>query len=277
MSAGYRSSASSGGSQFTTTASVPVPTGAIADDVVLAFLTRWSGGGFPAITAPSGFQQITLVTVGQNEFSAWWKRLSGSDSGPYVFSWDGSLIWNHADAVALTGVPTTGNPVDDFATANNSGSIYPDVTVTASDAADLLIWHGSSQSVGTHTPPTGFTEVVDAETDATAYRTAGATGDHTATGATSTATNPNIAFLAAVLAAPVGQTITLSIADAVVTTDTTARTHTLVLDDAVGATDIATVSSGSSAVRHADLSAQNRLAAAVATPGRLSAALEEQP
>lgn len=182
------------------------PTGSADNDILIAFLFIESD---TAITAPSGwsntFNGTTMLMECNNasgacRMYAYWIRRSGVPA----------LVWSHASAfrelviVGYSGAITTGDPwsfgtsaVRDDLTANT----YPAVSGTTAVANEMLIWGGGNFQGGTAgTPPTGFTERVDSNGNASdievaekAQAAAGATGS--ITGASYTGSNSTTGVL----------------------------------------------------------------------------------
>lgn len=196
MAVAYRSS-STAGDEFQGSSRAPaVPAGAAAGDVVIVFVERW--GGNPAITAPSGFADWgTTYTSGDaaSNIHVFWKRLTGADTGSYTFSWTGTL-WSHAQAICMTGVIASGTPIEAANGWAGTAGTYGSTSVTTATIPGL-IWKTYNDSSGTHTPPTGFTEVQDNDCGSLAYRIGTATGSQTASGGTVTSSSPATAVLIA--------------------------------------------------------------------------------
>lgn len=143
-----------------TTAAVAVPAGAQANDVVLAHLWKVSAA---AVTPPAGFTEctnspISTVTNGVHSQHVFWKRLTGSDSGTYSFSWTGSTT-REGVACLYRGCVTTGDPTEINNAAQDSSSTAPTPAVSGTTGgADRLLTIGFTKfNTGTLTPPTGFT------------------------------------------------------------------------------------------------------------------------
>ncbi|MGD9989301.1 hypothetical protein [Pseudonocardia sp.] len=180
MAVAYRSSSLTGTSDsFVTSLNIPVPSGAAAGDIALCSVGRWESAN-PAITAPSGFTQITQVVSGNNKIALFWKRLTGADSGSYTFSWTGQQ-WSLGQAMLVTGVLASGDPVDAFSGLAASGTTYPGTSVNATDA-DFLALFAYNETSGAGTPPTNFTEVQDANNLKSNYRVLTASGTYSGSG-----------------------------------------------------------------------------------------------
>lgn len=208
MAVGYRSSSHTGNDAEASSRAPAVPAGAAAGDVVVVKLSRW--GGNPTVTAPSGFTQYPTMFPsgdGAGVIRIYWKRLTASDAGSYTFSWTGAL-WSHAHAVCFTGVISTGDPIEDVdgwaGTAGTFGSVSNE-TVTIPG----LFWTTYNDSNGTHSPPTGFTEIIDNDCGSSAYRIAAATGTQTASGGSVTSSSPASAVLVSLKPEASGSTGTI--------------------------------------------------------------------
>lgn len=168
------------------TAAVAVPSGVTAGQVILVHLYKESTA---TVTPPSGFTELTpapFTTSSVHTHHVFWKRATGSDSGTYSFTWSGSTF-REAVAIRYTGCATSGVPVDVFNTAARStnGTVTPAVSLTTTGADRLLEWAGSNFNAGSWTPPSGFTERVDAagclSVATLGQSTAGSTGSVTGT------------------------------------------------------------------------------------------------
>lgn len=195
MAVSYRSSSNSGNSSEVSSATASVPSGAATNDIMLAFLARW-GGGNPAVTAPSGFtlNSQALSDDSQAKINIYWKRLTGSDAGTYAFSWSGAM-WTTLHVICLTGGITSGDPILGVNTWKGEAGTFGATSLTLSDAGAGLVWNCYNDSGSAHTPPTGFTKVIDNDCAASAYRIPGATGTHTASGASVTTASSSAAIL----------------------------------------------------------------------------------
>lgn len=173
-----------------------VPTGAAANDIAVVYLGQWNAGGVtPTVTPPSGFTQKggnwTNTGDGFARNSIWWKRLTGSDSGTYSFSYSASF-WTTAECAIFRGCITSGDPWDAVATplAASWTTTIDSISLTTTDAGAALVWCVYNDSGGTHTPPTGFTEAADNDCGSMAYQVLSSAGSQTASsGTVSTATS----------------------------------------------------------------------------------------
>jgi hypothetical protein len=194
MPVGYRSSTNTGNDQLISALSPAVPSGAAADDVVIAIVTRW-GGTNPAVTAPAGFSSVgTQATIGDAKMDIYWKRLTGTDTGTYDFSW-GTAMWSHVHCFCMTGVKMSGDPIGaNISTWTGTADTYGTTQLTTSFAPGL-VWSAYNDSGGTHTPPTGFTEVIDFDSGTAAYHIPGSAGTYSASNGSVTSSSNAIAAL----------------------------------------------------------------------------------
>lgn len=197
MAVAYRSSTSTGVSDsLVSSINVPVPSGAASNDIALVALEMWESTN-PTVTAPSGFTLITTVVSGSQKLKVFWKRLTGSDTGNYAFSWSGSQ-WTIGHCILFTGAKTSGDPIGtNWNTATSaSGTSVPSTSVTVAFQPGLCHFCANENSA-THTAPTNFTEVQESNYLSTNYRIPGSTGTFTASGGTLSASTLSLAFLAA--------------------------------------------------------------------------------
>ena len=196
MAVAYRSSSHTGDDQNVSALSPAVPAGAAAGDVVVAVLSRWGGSG--AVTPPAGFTDWgTAYLSGDSaaNLRIYWKRLTGSDAGTYAFSWVGST-WSHMHVLCFSGVVASGTPIEDVDAWSGTAGTFGSISNTTATIPGL-IWSTYNDSNGTHTPPTGFTEVIDQDCGSAAYRIGTATGTQTASGGSVTSSSPSAAILIA--------------------------------------------------------------------------------
>jgi len=192
----YRSSSNTGNDSNVSSQAPAVPAGAVAGDVVVVVLSRW--GNTSAVTAPAGFTDWgTAYLSGDSaaNIRIYWKRLTGSDSGTYTFSWTGSA-WSHAHVFCHSGRVATGNPIEAVNGWSGTAGSFGSTAVTTATIPDL-IWSTYNDSNGTHTPPTGYTEVADFDSGSAAYKIGTATGSQTASGGSVTSSSPSAAILIA--------------------------------------------------------------------------------
>lgn len=193
------------------TVAIPVPSGASAGDIVVAYVGTWNS--LSVVSPPSGFTLIAAIDSGggaPTRVLAYWKRLTGSDAGTYDFT--NALEWANGGAICLVGGLASGDPVADFATGTAFSATYPNLAVDA-DADSGLAWVSYNESGdGTHDPPDGYTGIQAQDYGMAAWDIAESTGTHTATGATAGASMQLAAILVAIApeAAGAGSTIELS-------------------------------------------------------------------
>lgn len=170
-----------------------VPASVAAGDIIVAVLFI-DGSTVTVSGLPTGFAHAegSPVIQGsgatQHSLNVMWKRATGADTGTYDFTLSGS-IYRAGAALRYTGAAATGNPWDSptsTATDPTATTTTPAVNVTTAGPDRLLIFAGSDWSGGAWTPPTSFTERMDAgdevHTAADLVQTAaGASGNVSAT------------------------------------------------------------------------------------------------
>jgi hypothetical protein len=169
-----------------TTAAIAVPTGAAADEVMLAFIYIEST---TAITPPSGFTLVDRASntgAGANDLAVYWKRCTGADSGTYSFSFSSS--YREAACCRFSGCITSGNPYDvvgKAAASSSPGGVTPASSNTTTVVDTLQVFAATNFNGSPWTPPTSYTERVDSSADLTvatlAQAAIGASGSITAT------------------------------------------------------------------------------------------------
>lgn len=183
---------------------VPVPSGAAADDVAIVSISRWQNPtSNPAITAPANFTQFATANTPDNELKVhlFWKRLTSSETGSWSFTWTGTQ-WTDATAHLVTGAIKTGSPIVASNASSASTSAVASTSVTTIDDDSLLLWIVNNDTDSTVTPPSGFTETRDLPYHHSAYRIAGAAGTHAASGGTLSVATDHIAMLVAISPEP---------------------------------------------------------------------------
>lgn len=188
---GYRNSSHTGDDAFTNSRSPAVPVGSVQHDVVVVFLSRWQNAT-ATVSMPTGFTRLPFQALsgdGVARIDAFWKRLTGTDTGSYTFSWAGSS-WCSAEAMSLFGVLRSGDPVNGrWSTWAGTAGTFGATSLVTDTIIPGLVWNCYNDSTGTHAPPTGFTETVDVANGSMAYMLPAAAGTHTASGATVTSSS----------------------------------------------------------------------------------------
>jgi hypothetical protein len=209
MAVAYVNGTDTGNAVDVSSRAVNVPAGAAAGHIAVVYLGQWQSGSTPTVTAPSGFaQKGAQWTSADNgaKSSIWWKRLTGSGdvSGTYSFSWGGTY-WTTVQCALFSGCISSGDPWDAVATPTTGtwGSIAT-ISVTSTDANGGLFWAVYNDSAGSHTPPTGFTEIADNDSGSCAYRIPGSSGSQSASSASITSSSNAGQWLGALLSEPVG-------------------------------------------------------------------------
>lgn len=205
MAVAYRSSSATGSSDaLVSSVNVPVPSGAAANDIAIVAIEQFESFG-AAITPASGFTEKLTVEDGVERMKVFWKRLTGSDSGSYTFSWSGS-IYTMAHCILMTGAKTSGDPFgsNTNTASTSSGTSIPSTSVTTSYQPGLVHFVANANTAS-QTPPSSYTEVQDGDYLHTNYRIPGSTGTHSTSGGSLSATTTIVAALLAVEPASSGQ------------------------------------------------------------------------
>lgn len=222
-----------------TSSPVPVPAGVAVGDVVVLHYYTEDGSG--TLTFPSGFTvKADLIATNHRQTVAW-KRATAADTGTYAIG-NSNSNWSEAVAIRYTGCVTTGDPFDGtVGTATGTAATSPAVSTTTATADTLLVWSATNFNGGAWTPPTSFTERVDAGSDlsvATLGKPATGTSG-TVTGTCAGGAAQSTAFIGALIPA-VTSTPSPSFTDSGGSTDsvTAVTTRLRVIDDGVGSTDV---------------------------------------
>lgn len=151
----------------TSPAAVPVPTGVVANSIILVGIYVEPSG--QSITPlPSGFAEApdspaTVTGTQPHALHMYWKRATGADSGTYDFTMAGNTF-RGAFAMRIDNAVTSGNPFDVTNSAvltTTTGNDTPAVTDTTTDTNRLWVWAGTNFNGGNCTTVTGFTERLD--------------------------------------------------------------------------------------------------------------------
>lgn len=167
----YRDSTTNGATS-NTTSSVTIPTGVVANDIIILSQSRDSTGALG--TWPAGFTEIlnvALSVVDTQRVGVAWKRASGSESGTYTCGAAAGTDFV-LQAFAFSGRDTGNPPVlssttNDAANAIGAGLAITAPSVTALAGDDLLYLCLPDTSTGDNSvataPPSGYTEAEDQE------------------------------------------------------------------------------------------------------------------
>lgn len=244
----YVDTANSGADTFASSRANTKPAGVATGDIAVFYLGRWQSGGgaFPAVTPPSGAVLLDTLAVSELQLLVYAKYVQAGDS-TYTFSWTGSIwggLWSEyftgraasLDLSTLARQGTTGS-----GTAITSRSVTAAIGDDLSWGVDCHMYNGGE----THTPPTSFTEIYDAEYGSAAHRDNVTSGTQTASGATISASQNFAVHLVALPAAGGGgSNLTQTPTDAEGLTDTAAAAVGKVFADSEGLTDGAALGTG---------------------------------
>jgi MSHA biogenesis protein MshQ len=145
------------------TLTLDVPSGTIADDVMIASVAVRPDT--MNITAPAGWTLIRLLTQGggsSNRLATYYRVADGSEPASYTWTFTGGTHAGAVGGIATFSGVDTATPIDDEAgqaTAADTDHIAPSVTTTANGGM-LVTIHEFSSAV-TWTSPGGMSEAVD--------------------------------------------------------------------------------------------------------------------
>lgn len=208
-------------------ASIAVPSGVAANDIILAFLTVQLGPSAPpAVTGiPSGFTEAasspasSAVSTDLQDWHVYWKRATAADAGTYDFTMASAPQWRTGFALRYTGCVTSGNPIDAAVGAGNSATSlnFPNTSLTTLGPDRLVVWTGGAWDGFACTQPSGFTIDAQGVTNNTSagmcitsksQAVAGSTG--TLSASFSSGTLPKSVWLGALLPATAGASTSTS-------------------------------------------------------------------
>lgn len=202
MAVTFRSSSNTGNDANTTSKAPAVPAGAAIGDVMVAVLSRWTTAT-AFTTVPTGFTDwgtTYLSGDSQANVHVFWKRLTGADTGTYTWAWTaGGNDWSHCHVFCFSGCVASGVPIEAANGWAGTAGTYGSTSVTTATQPGL-IWSTYNDTSGTHTPPTGFTEVIDFDSGSGAWLVPGTTGTQTASGGSVTSSSSAAAVLIALQA-----------------------------------------------------------------------------
>jgi hypothetical protein len=144
------------------TTTVAYPSGLQNGDVAILFVAvDTTGGG--TVTDPAGFTQIQTASMlpGQR-FVAWWKRLTGTETGNIAVSFTvGTGVNNTSVCLAIyRGCVSTGTPVEDsgwITQGTSTGWTGTGTRNIANPDRTLVHCYNLNRSTATITPDTGYT------------------------------------------------------------------------------------------------------------------------
>lgn len=154
-------SGSSLGYTATTSAAVPVPTGAASQDIAIVDLFYETGGA--TITPPTGFTLDATITRPATvlwKHDRFWKRLTGADTGSYTFGL--SVSQQVMIGCGLySGRVASGSPFDvatvTGASAGTSMVACPSISITPVTTGVDLVYGNMNYHAGGGTAPAGWT------------------------------------------------------------------------------------------------------------------------
>jgi hypothetical protein len=188
-----------------TSAAVAAPGGVVSGAVVAVGI--FLDGSAQTITPPAGwaYAENTPVDVsgGSHGLHVFWHRASGSEAGPYTFTWSSSTF-RSGFAVRIDNVVASGTPFDSptgVAQDNTNSTTTPAVSTTSLGPERLDGFFGTNWSGGNWTAPSGFTKHQEGAEQvivfcSKSHPTEGSTGSLTAT---CTGSDKRTAFVGALI------------------------------------------------------------------------------
>jgi hypothetical protein len=246
----FRSSSGLSGAT-STSAAIPVPTGAAVDDIAVVGVYKENTNAIG--TVPSGFTlKASMTTSGASRGTlyVYWKRLTAADSGTYTFGWSGGGANTfRAGACALfSGCITTGDPFDGTVGTAESTTTVATLNVSTSptgSGGDAIGFWTNFTGGNSYTPPTNYTERQDLDVICLDTRDAVASGSTGSISATSIISGFQKAFLGVLAAASSGTTGTAAPTEA---NDTSSASGQLGYSGTSAATEAADTSSATGTV-----------------------------
>lgn len=154
---GANSSSASG-----TSVAVAAPASVVNLSVVVVGI--FLDGAAQTVTPPAGWSEAENSPIDVSPTShglhVFWHRASGSEAGPYTFSWTSST-YRSTFAARIDNAVTSGTPFDsptNSAMDSASATTSPAVSTTSLGADRLDIYWSTNWSGGTWTAPSGFTK-----------------------------------------------------------------------------------------------------------------------
>jgi hypothetical protein len=145
---------------------IPVPSGVVARDIIVAALFVYQPSGTITITPPDtswASLQGSPLELTDTLWCVFWKRATASDSGNYSFVVDGTYAFSTGQATSYVGCSTSGNPFDAIDTAVDQSAAnmpIPAVELTTTRPNELLLWiYCNNAQVGVNVPIGFHTDV----------------------------------------------------------------------------------------------------------------------
>lgn len=185
----FRSSA--GPTTYTTTTSAigNKPSGVVNGDLLVAIIVAEAGTSVSAV--PSGWTNQHTGSAFTRGMTVCWKVAASEGS-----SWTWTMTSSESGSVTVLAYTNPqASPYDTKGAGSGSSTAPSAASITTAQANELAVWISLyNGSTVTTTPPSGFTERIDATSSTNSaievcdnvYTAAGATGAQTGTGSTST-------------------------------------------------------------------------------------------
>lgn len=221
----HQTSTTLAGAFRSTSATISVPSGVAAGDIIEIFVYRED---LADTVASSGFTSKAIATADDHRLHLLYKRATAGDTGTYTVTFGGN-DWTEMACRRTSGCVASGDPYDFVTTANanTNGTAAPNVSGTTTVADTLLSYAASNTAGGAWTPPTGFTERTDIGEDVTTATLAQAGAGGTGTLSASCAGSGHRTAILGALKSPGGTTVTGTIATTFSLTATAVGTRTV--------------------------------------------------
>lgn len=186
MAITYRTTTTNTGSG--TSAIGNVPSGVVADDVLIAFISTPNGGAAPPFTGPGGWTRLDVMNPGANRYAESWYRVAGG-SEPASYTWTISSSNWRVDIAAGVGASSTINANRASAALDSvapTDALAPSVTTTVDGCSVVCGWTTMNATPTSWTLPGGITSLKSDLTSPSivmgyfVVAVAGASGDQTA-------------------------------------------------------------------------------------------------
>lgn len=188
MAISLRSTSSATGSGSQSSIAVPKPTGAGADDILIARVTTAAPAqtintlsGWTADASSSG----VTASGSDHRLSTFYRRVDGSEGSSFTFSFAGSAFCQ-AQMYCYSGCTTSGSPIESSSfnpSGASSGTTITATGLTITNATKLLFIGSTFGNAAPSSAPSGMTFRVasDNQTMSDLVVTAGSTGNKTLT------------------------------------------------------------------------------------------------
>ena len=186
----YAASSTSAGGFSASTKTITIPSGVVADDIIVLMVYRENDATAVTVTnflKPSdGSSGFDVFTNTDHRLSIGWKRATGSESGSYTVNFGAGNEFTEVACLRIPGCIASGNPWDQINSSikTTASTTSNTVAVTTTLENELLVFVGTNFTGGAYTP-SGYTERTDVggalTTGTQAIGTAAASGNKSVT------------------------------------------------------------------------------------------------